>query len=200
MGRLILVRHGETEKNNGNKLHGTDDPESLNASGVSQIEQLASSLAKSPITKIYSSKEKRALESAKILSKILKVPAEPIDGMQERNWGMFTDKPWANVKVILDPMSLEERYTYVPPRGESWKKFEARLIGTIKKVTEENKEGVVVVVAHGGAIRALMPFFLNVPKEESFKYDPRNASITIFDFDERGFREVIVDDISHLEK
>jgi broad specificity phosphatase PhoE len=39
----------------------------------------------------------------------------------------------------------------------------------------------LVIITHGGVIRALMPYLLGVPKEESFKYDPPNASITIFE-------------------
>mgnify|MGYP001597684081 CR=1 FL=1 len=50
----------------------------------------------------------------------------------------------------------------------------------------------------GGAIRALMPFLLGVPKEESYAYDPDNASLTIFDFDENRFTQVAINDTSHV--
>jgi broad specificity phosphatase PhoE len=110
--------------------------------------------------------------------------------MGERNWGVFTGKPWSEVEKILQPMTLEERYQYIPQGGESWKIFEKRLIKTIQKITQDNHGKTIVIVTHGGAIRALMPFLLSVRREESFKYDPDNASLTIFDFDEKGFYKV----------
>jgi len=200
MGRLILVRHGETNKNLGNRLHEENDVETLNDTGIRQIGKLANSLENSSISKIYSSTEPRAIESAAIMGNVLKLPVEKISGMQERNWGSFTDKPWSEVKIILDPMSLEERYLYTPPGGESWQTFESRLVDAIKKLTSENKQDTIIVVTHGGTIRALMPYLLNVSKEESFKYDPHNASVTIFDFDDSGFHQIAIDDTSHLQE
>lgn len=198
MGKLILIRHGETEKNICNGLHALNDPEKLNETGRKQMEMTAIRLKRLSPSKIYSSKEKRALESARILSDFLHIPVKEIDGIQERNWGVFTGKPWEEVKRILDPMTLNERYHYVPQGGESWETFEHRLIEAMTKIVNDNTEETVVVVTHGGAIRALMPFLLGVPKEESFKYDPDNASLTIFDFDENGFTKVIADDTAHL--
>ncbi len=59
--------------------------------------------------------------------------------MQERNWGVFTGKPWGEVKKILDPMSIEERYDYTPPQGESWRVFEGRLIKAVKKILKKTR-------------------------------------------------------------
>ena len=198
MGKLILVRHGETNKNIGNSLHGPQDSESLNANGINQIQTTAERLSTFSPDKMYSSKEKRALESSKIISKELQIPFEEINDLQERNWGIFTGKPWDEVSKVLNPMSLEERYSYVPDGGESWKTFESRLIKVLNTITSTNPNKTILVVTHGGAIRALMPFLLGVPKEESFKYDPSNASLTIFDFDGDRFTQVMIDDISHL--
>jgi broad specificity phosphatase PhoE len=198
MAKIILVRHGETDKNINNSLHASNDPEALNSTGIKQITVTANKLATLSPYKIYSSKERRALESSKIISDIIKIPVEEINGMQERNWGVFTGKPWGEVKKVLDPMSLDERFNYVPQDGESWKTFETRLIEAIKKIFEESPNKTVVVVTHGGAIRALMPFLLNVPKEESFKYDPNNASLTIFDYDGDKYTQVMINDTSHL--
>jgi len=200
VGKLILVRHGETDKNINHSLHAFGDTEGLNDNGAAQIKITAERLSEMTPHKIYSSKERRALESAKILSEFLKVPVEETDGMEERNWGIFTGKPWEEVKKILDPMTLDERYNYTPRDGESWKVFESRLKKTIRKITTDNLGKSVMVVTHGGAIRALMPYLLRVPKEESFKYDPDNASLTIFDFDKDKFTNIVVNDTTHLKE
>lgn len=197
MKTLILVRHGETEKNVNKNLHSTNDPELLNETGRKQIKQTATKLKEYSPTKVYCSNEPRATESGEIIANSLGIPLQKIEGMQERNWGEFTGQSWEEVKKVLDPMTLEERYDYVPANGESWRTFETRLIQTIERIIEDN-EGSIVVVTHGGAIRALMPFLLNVPKEESFKYDPDNASLTIFEVTNSGFKKVAVNETFHL--
>jgi broad specificity phosphatase PhoE len=195
---VILIRHGETEKNVVGKLHDTNDPETLTPLGIQQIEQTAYKLTKQHLSKIYFSKEKRAQESAQIIADITQIAATSIEGMQERNWGQLSGKPWNEIREILDPMSLEERYHYVPPQGESWQSFEERLIKAITTILSQHEGESIAVISHGGAIRALMPYLLNVPKEESFKYDPDNASITAFKFANGTFNVITVNDTTHL--
>lgn len=199
MGKLILIRHGETNKNLSNSLHGKNDPESLNTLGKEQIKITALRLKADNPTCVYSSKEKRAIESASIISQTLGLEMHKIDGLHERNWGIYAGKPWSVVSKILEPMTLEGRYSYIPENGESWKTFESRLVKAITSIVNKNKSSTVVVVTHGGAIRALMPYLLKVPREESFKYDPNNASLTIFNYSNGTFKKVTVNNTSHLK-
>jgi broad specificity phosphatase PhoE len=196
--KIFLIRHGETEKNTSNILHKKGDIERLNEIGKQQIEKTAEILKAKDILKVFCSKEIRAQESADILSNILDCPSIPIDGLEERNWGIYSNRPWSDVKEILDPMTLDERYTYTPPEGESWKSFEERLIHAINNSIKESEGGNIVILTHGGAIRALMPYLLGVSKEESFKYDPQNASITEFEYIDSSFKNIRIDDTSHL--
>jgi len=196
MGKIILIRHGETSKNVKMALHAFGDPEGLNDKGKKQITAATKRIKKYEPTKIYFSKERRAMESAKIISTILKIPAVETQGFEERNWGIYTGRSWEDVIKILDPMTPEERFNFTPKGGESWKTFETRLIEALKKVSDKNE--IVAVVTHGGAIRALIPYLLGVPRSESFRYDPDNASITIFDFDGEGYHKVLLNDTSHI--
>lgn len=198
MGRLILIRHGQTDKNLNNTLHTRNDNEALNATGIAQIRQTAQKLKKMFPDIIFSSHERRAVESAEILSRELKVPMEKIEGMQEWNMGIYTGRSREEMKKILGPMTPEERYEYIPPKGESWRAFETRLTAAIKKIVEDNKDKTIAVVTHGGAINALMQFLLNTPKEESYKNIPGNASLTMFDFDGKNFHQITINDASRL--
>jgi broad specificity phosphatase PhoE len=64
-------------------------------------------------------------------------------------------------------------YLFLPPQGESRQQFETRLINSLTTLIRQNSKDNLVIITHGGAIRALMPYLLGVPKEESFKYDPQ---------------------------
>ena len=199
MERIILVRHGQTNKDAKGEIHAFGDDELLNEVGVKQIKKTAKRLKEFHPIKIYCSKNRRALQSGKIIAETLGIREETIDGMEERNWGDFSGKKWGEVEQVLNKMTLEERYLYIPPNGESWEQFETRLISAIKDLLSKNEGRTFVVVAHGGAIRALMPYFLSASGDESFKHQPGLASITIFDYQNDKFTPVTMDDTSHLE-
>jgi broad specificity phosphatase PhoE len=199
MSKLIFVRHGETEKNSKGLLHDSFDEEVLNLKGRRQIKAIAKYLKSFDPDLIFSSKEKRAIESGKILSKELAITAKEVEGLQERNWGKLSGKPWSDIKMILDPMNLEERYTYTSTNGESWQEFEQRLIKAIKSLINSYPNKNIVVITHGGAIRALMPFLLNVPKEESLKYDFDNASVTVFEvISPNKYKNIVINSTDNL--
>ena len=198
MEYLILLRHGQTSINTAEKLHAKNDEDILNEKGIEQTKEVAKKLKEFSPTKIYSSGEKRAILSAEIIVKELNIPLEIKKDIAERDWGDFAGGTWDKVKKILDPMTLEERYLYVPPNGESWQQFETRLIETVKNVLLENKNKTIVVVTHAGVVRALMPYLLGIPKEETFKYNPENASLTIFSHTNGKFTPILINDTKHL--
>lgn len=181
MAKLILVRHGETHVNEIGLTHQHLDGESLNKAGIEQIKQTALYLKKYQVNTVISSKETRAIESGNIIAKILRLSLKTLSGLEERNWGDLSGKPWSEIQKILDSLSTDERYRYIPPNGESWQKFETRLIQSVKNIIKKYSNQNLIIVSHGGAIRVLMPFLLNLPIEESFKHNPTNASVTIFD-------------------
>ena len=197
---LIFVRHGETEVNTEKKLHKDNDPNELNNVGKEQIQEAGEKIKSYKPDVIYSSKEKRALQSAEIISMICGVEFKIVDGLQERNWGDLSGSTWLEIQVVLDKMTFDERFNYIPPNGESWKKFDARLRSKLVEIVKNHKGRTVVIVTHGGAIRALIPYLLDVSKEESFKYDPNNASLSIFEHDGNKFFKKTVNDTSHLGK
>ena len=95
-------------------------------------------------------------------------------------------------------MKIEERFNFSPPGGESWQEMETRSKGALETIID-GKETCVLVVIHAGILRNLMPVLKDASREISFSYDFRNASITIFDREGGKYKEVVVDDVSHLE-
>lgn len=200
MTRLILVRHGETETNTQGKIHKHLDPEQLTKNGVNQIRKTALALKQLNPQIIYCSNERRAIQSAKIISNKLSIPLLETDALKERNWGDYAGLSFGEIKekVGMDKMTFAERYTFRPPNGESWKETEDRLLYALNTILNHNIDKNIILVTHGGSIRIYMPSLLNVAKEESYKYDPDNASVSIFDYKMGKFAKVIYNDTSHL--
>ena len=199
MTKIILVRHGETETNQNQRLHQTDDTQGLNDRGREQIEKTAAKIKMYAPAVIYSSPEKRAVQTAQIIGRVCGLAVRILAGIRERNWGKLSGKPWSEIQSILDKMSLDERFNYAPSNGESWKEFEQRLISALDEVVNRHQGKTIVMVSHAGAIRALIPHLLQIPREESFRYDPANASLSIFEYDGRRYKKILLNDVSHLE-
>lgn len=202
MTKLILVRHGETEVNDQGKIHKYGDSEQLTRNGELQIKKTSFALKNHHPSAVYCSREKRAEQSAQIISDTLGIPLFEVNGLEERNWGDYSGLSFQEIKekAGMDKMSFEKRYTFHPPNGESWKETEIRLLKVLEDIVSKNENKNIVIVTHGGSIRIYIPTLLGVGKEESYKYDPDNASISIFEYKNGKFTKIIYNDTSHLEQ
>lgn len=199
--RLIFIRHGQTDENLDDTLHVHHENEhGLNEHGKKQIANVIQVCKDNQVEIVFSSPEKRALESAEIITRALHLEHTTVlPEFIERNWGAWEGKLWTEVEKQLHNMTLEERYTFAPVHGESWKQMEERLRNGLKKLIE-GKWKNSVIVTHGGTLRGLMPILKDVPKQASFIYQFHNASITIFDYKDGKYTEVVVNDTAHVDE
>src|SRR3989344_2495369 len=105
MVRLILIRHGKTAKNVRGILHSRSDDSSLDEEGIDQMKRVGRVLKGENVVQLFCSKEKRAVESARIISQICRVTRKEVAGLEERDWGVFEGCPWSDVQAILERLS-----------------------------------------------------------------------------------------------
>lgn len=179
--KLLFIRHAETDTNVKGLTHKTGDSNGLTELGRQQAEKLIDNCRQAGVEKIFTSNEVRAQETANIIAKGIECEMVVLPDLAERNWGDWEGKPWAEIEVVLKPMSLDERYTFIPPNGESWQHMEQRLQKALDEIVAKDKKAVAVVT-HEGSLRGLIPILNNAPKETSFGYHFDNASITTYDF------------------
>ena len=196
--KLIFIRHGQTELNAQGRMHERDAEVGLDAVGRGQARKTALECKRQGVEHLYSSPELRAKETAAVIADELKADVTILDELRERDWGDWTDRGWTAIQADLQGMSLHDRYTFVPPKGESWEQMDERLNKALTEITSGSEE-VVGIVVHAGALRAAMPILEGLPKEHSFKYDFKNASLTIFDFDGDHYTKITEDDTRHLD-
>ncbi len=194
--KLIFIRHAETVKNAEGLMHKTGDSALLTSLGKSQMNKVSKLLKKEKVSILYCSPEARAKESAVVLNKFLKVKIIVLGELAERKWGEWEKRSWPEIQEDLKNMPLEERYNFIPPKGESWKQMEERLKKALK-IIEENR-GNPGIVTHMGALRGLMPILLEEGKEAGIKYEFDNASISIFEHFKNHYKKIKINDVRHL--
>lgn len=160
VAEIIVIRHGETAWNADGRIQGHLDVE-LNEAGRQQAVAVANRLAKEPpISAVYSSDLKRALETAQIIATTcgnLEVIKDP--DLRERNLGDLQGLVYREA-VITNPEASEALRSHrsdqtIPGGGESLDQLYQRCTSSLQKIGNKHRGQRVVVVTHGGTIRAL---------------------------------------------
>jgi probable phosphoglycerate mutase len=195
---ILLCRHGETDTNIIGKTHLLDDEVGLNDVGKRQALGLAPVAADHAVKAIFASPEKRALETAKIVGQFLNLEPTIINGLRERDWGSWSGEPWSKIESKLKNKTLNDRYAFIPPHGESWEQMLGRLMRTVDDIAQ-TAGGNVMIVTHGGALRALVPALKHEELARSLNYNFDNASVTSFLYFQPGaYKLLIENDTTHI--
>ena len=156
---IHLARHGETDWNRELRWQGHADPP-LNALGRQQARALAESLAEMRIAAVYSSDLLRASETAEIVAGRLEVPLHLDAALRELDVGSWQGQTLSE---------LEARHAEAVARwkesgehgwegGESHAEMAARVLEAIRSIAAEHVGQEILVVSHGGPMRALRAF------------------------------------------
>jgi probable phosphoglycerate mutase len=154
--RLHLVRHGETEWNRELRWQGHSDPP-LNEHGRSQARRLAAALARTPFTAVYSSDLRRASETAEIVAAQLGLPVHLDPRLREIDVGSWAGFTLAELEVRFPEAVARWKQTgeHAWEDGESYEDMFTRAREAIAAIAARNDGADVLVVSHGGPIRAL---------------------------------------------
>lgn len=191
---IYFARHGETDWNIAKRIQGTTDI-ALNQTGLEQAKQLAKNLLgkKVNLYKIYSSKQIRAYETARIVGDFLDIPVEQIDGLEEMKLGVWEGHTWKEVEKLY-PEEFQywlnnRRYTRTPS-GESYQDVLERVFHALDRIMnesdQENKEGKdILILSHGAVLLTLMALKKDVAFEVMTSViEIENAKAIQFDRDD----------------
>jgi alpha-ribazole phosphatase len=173
--RLFLVRHGETDSNKKKIIQGHLDIE-LNDIGIIQAKNISERLKGHSFKKIFSSDLQRAKDTAKEIAKHHSIEIIYDKRLRERNLGNFSGKR----AIDVDWDSLEGNLNNKKPlNGESWND----VINRAKEFIDSlDGEGDVLIVMHGGTIKALLHVLLERDIEELvFNYKPKNTALYVLE-------------------
>lgn len=163
MARLHLIRHGETDWNVQKRYQGSQDIP-LNERGRLQAEEARKSLSDKTFAGIYSSDLKRAMETAEIIRGEREHLIETFSELQETCYGSLEGKTFAEIEaqfgMRLDFQTqlsnLEKLHHKIIPDMESGFEVINRVLPTLELIARKHKDQDVIVVTHGGVIRALL--------------------------------------------
>ncbi len=174
MGNWYLVRHGETDWNTTGRTQGHVDVP-LNATGRRQAELLAKRLDGVDFTAIYSSDLARTLESAQLIAAGRDTAIATDPDLREFAYGIWEGLTMAEIEA-RHPGALAERIdagnqTFAAPGGENTAQLLARVRYFCERVAKRHDPlDDVLIVAHGGSIRALVVCLLDLADADFWRF------------------------------
>ncbi|WP_229582902.1 histidine phosphatase family protein [Paracoccus sp. S-4012] len=169
--RILLVRHDESEWNASRRLQGQADI-ALSDRGREQARLLRPMIEALAPDAVIASDLARAAETARILGADT---AALTPALREIDVGNWTGEPITQI-IAREP----EHYagwragTHAPEGGETWAAFRSRVAAAVERAAEGTNH--LLVVCHGGVIRALIEHFLELAPARIIPVGP--ASLT----------------------
>lgn len=166
-GRIWLVRHAPTEWT-GRRWCGRSDPP-LSEAGLAAADRLAADLAaevaadpgtgRGASLVILSSPSRRALQTGRAIARAVAAPILIEPDLAEVDFGATDGLTWDEL-VAAHPSLAEAILAGTDPDwpgGETRAQVTARAHTMADRLLERARSGDVIVVSHGGLLRALAP-------------------------------------------
>jgi broad specificity phosphatase PhoE len=152
---IFLARHGESDWNVQKRFQGHSD-RPLTERGREQAHALADLVGSEKIDAVYTSPLRRARETAEIVAARAGLEAVALPELREVDTGSWSGLSRADVEVRFPEGFARWRSGGSGwEDGESYEEMAERVIGALRKIAEHHPDGRVLVISHGGPIRAI---------------------------------------------
>jgi broad specificity phosphatase PhoE len=201
VGRVYIVRHGETEWNAQGRIQGHTDIY-LSEKGREQARAVARRLAEVPFDVAYSSDLSRTRETAQIILGERNIPLHSTPQLREYNKGVFeglTVHEYSLRYPELYQASLVNDPDFAPVGGETIRQTTARMAQFVVQLRERHLDDTILIVGHGGSLRSLIVALLAFPLEANWKFVMRNCALSIiYTYPDNAVLH-LYNDTSHLD-
>jgi len=180
---ITLLRHGRTGFSG--RYVGSQDV-ALSAEGITQIENLKTFFKNYPVETIISSPMLRCRQSCDILFAEHRVSYE--EDLREIDFGRWEKLNFQEISK-KDPQLVDSwskwSLDFCFPEGECLSNFVERVHRCGVRI-KESPETDIMIVAHGGVIRNLLCYFLNLDPSHYLLFDVQKGKLTTLDLFNEG--------------
>ena len=170
--QVLLVRHALPLRSE----HGQGSDPNLSDEGIAQTARLPEALARFPITRVLSSPQRRAIQTAEPVAVARKLPVEIDDRFAEYDRDLAAYIPVEQIRAE-NPKEWARLVQGHLPSAVDEDAFRARVLAAVADlVGAVDPEDTVAVFSHGGVINLLLHEILGTARMLSFQVD--YASVT----------------------
>jgi 2,3-bisphosphoglycerate-dependent phosphoglycerate mutase len=190
--KLFVFRHAETFDNRRGIFSGWRDSK-LTSKGLAQAQKIADQLKQYQIDYAFTSHLKRARKTLEIvLEAHPSVPVFVDDRLIERCYGLLQGKSKGTV-ADENPewfAQVHRGYESAPPKGESLKMVEKRVLSFLKQLSDwlGQNPGNVAISCHGNSIRPIRRIFEHLRLKQMLKLKNPQDRAMIYDLRLHGLQ------------
>lgn len=193
MGRLVLLRHGESQWNLENRFTGWVDVP-LSPRGIEEARQAGEKLRGFTFHRAFTSMLSRANDTLRLVLETIgqtQIPVEKSQALNERMYGELQglNKAETARKFGEEQVKLWRRsYDVRPPGGESLKDTAERVLPYYEKAIKPYllKGETILIAAHGNSLRALVMELERLSKDQVLELNIPTGAPLLYELDDKG--------------
>jgi broad specificity phosphatase PhoE len=189
---ILVARHGQSDWNAERRWQGHAD-RPLTTKGREQARALAARLAHIELDAVYSSDLKRARDTAAVVAESQELEVRTVPELREVDVGSWSGltRPEAEERFPEGFARWQQGYPGWED-GESYEAMTERVIATVKDIAARHLDERVLIVSHGGPIRAIHAEALGLDVHAYRRLRPvePNARLSAVCFVEGGLTEL----------
>ncbi len=175
----------------------------LNKTGLCEAARLRDYFKHKYIDIIYTSSLKRAFKTAKIINKFHNLAIEKKPSLNEINFGKWEGLNYKKITKSSGKLFkkwIENPFLVTIPAGENMKEFSKRVTAEIKKILKANKGKTILVVTHGGTLRAILIKLFGILKN-FLPLEQKSGCINLIEIaSSHNFKVRLLNYTGHLKK
>ena len=177
--KIWVTRHGQTNLNKNKLMQGlTDEP--LNEKGRAQAKAARSKIANIKFDAVYASPLDRAIETASIVGDVDRADVIVDPRIIEVDFGKYEMKSYFRLGLLMSLYWALPEVFIRPKSVESIESMVDRSSSFLKELEEKNYDNVLIV-CHGGIIRAICGYLENRPRGIKWRPKPHNCEIRVYE-------------------
>lgn len=171
---ILIVRHPETEANiNGRYVGRGDSP--FTPEGIAQAARLPVEIARFAPDDVWSSPLRRARTVAEAAARLANVPLTDDERLVELDFGLAEGMTGDEIEAAGLLFEYTAPADPVAPEGESRNDILARSAAVADELLEAG--GRHAIVTHGGVMRSLLVYLLDLPSAAIWAFHLHNAQL-----------------------
>ncbi len=205
MPKFLLIRHGESVWNGERRIQGSQDPD-LSPRGRHQADLLVARLrthVSKRVAAVYTSPLRRAAETAERIGGALNLPTVSEPDFREMCLGRWEGMTVSQIQAAFPGTYerwLQDPLAFPAPGGERLEAFARRVVGAFERMQAAQPGADLIVVSHGGVIKALLCHVLGLDMRALFRIKQDNTAMNHVEVDADVRRVLLMNDTCHLSE
>ena len=184
--KIWITRHGQTNLNKKKLMQGlTDEP--LNATGRRQAKEAGARIGQVKFDAVYASPLDRAIETASLIAGVDREQVKIDPRIIEVDFGRYEAKPYTRMGLRMTLYWALPEIFPAPKSVETVASMVARSSAFLKELEQKDYENVLVV-CHGGIIRALCGYLEDRKNGIKWRPKPKNCEVRVYEAGNGGHR------------